>query len=128
MQIIMMAIVILGLLAVGYWWGQTLKPVRIIRDQLEAIDEGAYPQAYEYLSATAKAKLSFNEFVDLILKNTAVMECRDSTFISRKVSGTSAAISGVLEGYGIYRSSAMYVLVKEHDQWKIERFEWSPEP
>lgn len=128
MQRMIGVIVVLGVLGFGYWWGQTLKPVRIIRDQLEAIDEGAYPQAYEYLSSTAKAKLSFNEFVNLISKNTAVMECRDSTFISRKVSGTTAAISGVLEGYGIYRSDAMYVLVKENDQWKIERFEWNPLP
>lgn len=128
MQMVLMAIVILGLLAVGYRWGQTLKPLRIIRDQLEAIDEGAYPQAYEYLSSTAKAKLSFNEFVDLISKNSAVMECRDSTFTSRKISGTTAAIRGVLEGYGIYRSDVVYVLVKENDQWKIERFEWNPLP
>ena len=69
--------------------------------------------SYQYLSSTAKAKLSFNEFVDLISKNSAVMECRDSTFTSRKISGTTAAIRGVLEGYGIYRSDVVYVLVKE---------------
>ena len=33
-------LVVLGALGFGYWWGQSLKPVDMIRAQLHAIDEG----------------------------------------------------------------------------------------
>lgn len=122
-------ILVLGVLDFAYWWGQTVKPVGIIRAQLQAIDEGAYPQAYDYLSSTAKATLSFNEFVELIQNNSVVAETRDSTFLSRSMNGTNgttATISGILEGYGSDVSDTHYRLVKEDDQWRIESFEWGP--
>lgn len=114
----------LGMLGFGYWWGQTLKPVGMIRAQLQAIEEGEYWRAYNYLSATTKENLSFDEFVALIQENSVVMEPRDSTFLSRNVDGTIAIMSGVLEGYSEHVSDVRYVLVKEDDQWKITSFEW----
>ena len=119
----------LGMLGFGYWWGQTLKPVGMIRAQLRAIEEGEYWRAYNYLSATAKENLCFDEFVALIQENSVVMEPRDSTFLSRNVDGTIAIMSGVLEGYSEHVSDVRYVLVKEDDQWKITSFEWgTPRP
>lgn len=119
----------LGMLGCGYWWGQTLKPVGMIRAQLQAIEEGEYWRAYNYLSATAKENLSFGEFVALIQENSVVMEPRDSTFLSRNVDGATAIMSGVLEGYSEHVSDVRYVLVKEDDQWKIASFEWgAPRP
>lgn len=119
----------LGMLGFGYWWGQTLKPVEMIRAQLQTIEEGEYWRAYNYLSATAKENLSFGEFVALIQENSVVMEPRDSTFLSRNVDGTIAIMSGVLEGYSEHVSDVRYVLVKEGDQWKIASFEWgTPRP
>lgn len=126
MQRMVRVIVVLGVLGFGYWWGQTVKPVGIIRAQLQSIDEGAYPQAYDYLSSTAKATLSFNEFVKLIQNNSVVAETRDSTFLSRSMNGATATIGGILEGYGLDVSDTQYRLVKEGDQWRIESFEWGP--
>jgi hypothetical protein len=119
-------LVVLGALGFGYWWGQSLKPVDMIRAQLHAIDEGEYPQAYDYLSSTAKAKLSFNEFVALIQNNSVVAETRNSIFLSRSMNGATATIGGILEGYGLDVSDALYIVVKEGDQWRIESFEWGP--
>ncbi len=119
-------IVLLGVLGIGHWWIRTLEPVGVIRAQLRAIDEGMYPQAYDYLSSTAKAAWSFDEFVALIQHNPVVMETRVSTFWSRSVNGSTAMIGGVLEGYGLNVSEALYVLVKEGDQWRIERVAWGP--
>ena len=119
-------LVVLGALGFGYWWGQSLKPVDMIRAQLHAIDEGEYPQAYDYLSSTAKAKLSFNEFVALIQNNSVVAETRNSIFLSRSMNGATATIGGILEGYGLDVSDALYIVVKEGDQWRIESVEWGP--
>ncbi|MBS0169885.1 MAG: DUF4864 domain-containing protein [Nitrospira sp.] len=115
---------LLGVFGLMYWWGQTLRPVGMIRAQLQAIEEGEYWRAYNYLSATARETLPFAEFVALIQENSVVMEPRDSTFSSRKVDGDTAIMSGVLEGYSEHVSNIRYVLVKEHDEWKIASFEW----
>lgn len=119
-------VVLFGALGFGYWWGQSMKPVEMIRAQLRAIDEGEYPRAYDYLSSTAKAKLSFNEFVALIQNNNVVAETRNSSFLSRSMNGATATIGGILEGYGLEVSEARYIVVKQGDQWKIESFEWGP--
>lgn len=104
-----------------------MKPVEMIRAQLRAIDEGEYPRAYDYLSSTAKAKLSFNEFVALIQNHNVVAETRNSSFLSRSINGATATIGGIiggiLEGYGLEVSEARYIVVKQGDQWKIESFE-----
>lgn len=114
-----------GIMALGYWWGETLQPVDMVRAQLRSIEDGEYGQAYGYLSARAKEQVSYDEFVALIQGNTVVMEPRDSTFQSRHVNGSTATIRGVLEGYGGYVSDVGYVLVKDVDQWRIASFEWS---
>ncbi len=120
---------IVAMLVFGYWWGQTVKPVGMIRAQLQAIEDGEYRKAYGYLSARAKEQVSYEEFVRLIQENSVVMEPRDSTFLSRKVDGTIAVITGSLEGYGGYVSEVEYVLVKEANEWRIATFEWDiPQP
>lgn len=120
---------IVAMLAFGYWWGQTIKPVGVIRAQLQAIEDGEYKKAYSYLSARAKELVSYEAFVRLIQGNSVVMEPRDSTFLSRKVDGTIAAITGSLEGYGGYVSEVEYVLVKEANEWRIATFDWGiPQP
>ncbi|MEP7152959.1 MAG: DUF4864 domain-containing protein [Nitrospira sp.] len=108
----------------SYWWERTYEPVRVIRAQLEAIDDGRYPQAYNYLSSMAKERLPFQEFVALIQANSVVMETRDTSFASRAIDGTTAAISGVLTGYSPFASDANYTLVQEDGQWRIQSFQW----
>lgn len=114
----------LGMLGFGYWWVHTLKPVGMIHAQLQAIEEGEYWRAYNYLTAMAKETLAFDEFVALIQNNSVVMEPRESTFLSRTVDGDTAIMSGVLRGYSDHVSAVRYVLVMEEGQWKIASFEW----
>jgi len=126
MGVILTTFAFVVLLACGYSWGQTFYAVRTVRDQLKAIDEGLYPQAYNYLSSSAKAKLSFREFVALIEKNSVVREGFLSTFPRQKTVGSTVTISGVLRGYSQYSTEAEYLLVKEGDDWKIDGVEWGP--
>ena len=121
---ILVFIFVVGMLVLGYWWGQTVKPVGIIRAHLQAIEDGEYGKAYSYLSLRAQEQVSYDEFVTLIQENSVVMEPRGSTFLSRKVNGNTASINGFVEGYSEYVSDVRYVLVKEAHQWKIVRFEW----
>lgn len=117
---------IVVMLMYAWWWPQTKSPVGIVRDQLYAIEEGLYPQAYNYLSSSARGKLSFTDFVALIGNNSVVRETLDSTFRSREMADQRTTVRGVVKGYGGFHSAPEYVLVKEDGQWKIDHFEWGP--
>jgi len=119
----LVVVVLLG--GVGWWfWGRTLEPVRVIRAQLAAINQEDYVQAYSYLSAAAKAKLSIGDLQALSRKNTTVMKTLDSTFFSRTIEENTATISGSLTGLDGRVSEVYYVLVKEKDRWAIQSFHW----
>ncbi len=113
-------------LAAGYWWCRTAEPVGVIEDQLTAIEEGQYPRAYTYLSTSAQAAVTREEFVTAIQTNSVVMETRRISFRSRTRTGSTATITGILTGYGHCTSEATYQLVKENGQWRIQHFHWSP--
>lgn len=117
------------LLAIGglaaYWWIRTCESVQVVQDQLAAIDEGRYPQSYDYLSSKAKAALPFDEFVTLIQHNTVVRELWGVSFPLRSREGETVMISGLFIGYGALTSQANYVLVLEDGQWKIDKFHWA---
>jgi len=119
----LVVVVLLG--GLGWWfWGRTLEPVRVIRAQLAAINQEDYAQAYNYLSAAAKAKLSIGDLQALSRKNSTVMKTLDSTFFSRTIEENTATISGSLRGLDGRVSEVYYVLVKESDRWVIESFRW----
>lgn len=109
----------------GYWWSRTYDPIGVIQDQLNAIDEGNYPRAYDYLCSMAKAKLTREDFVALIQTNSVVMEARSTSFPSRKREGPTAMISGVLIGYGQSVSEVQYVLIQENGEWRVQSFQWN---
>ncbi|MCS6325543.1 MAG: DUF4864 domain-containing protein [Nitrospira sp.] len=118
--IVACAVLLMG----GYWWAHTSVPLATILDQLTAIDEGLYPQAYNYLSSSAQATLSFSEFVTQIEGNSVVRENCHSTFPSRTTAGATATVSGILQGCPHLTSEVEYRLVKDGDEWKIEWFQW----
>ncbi len=120
------ALVVVALLGgLGWWfWGRTWEPVRVIRAQLTAINKEDYAQAYNYLSAPAKQKLSIADLQALSRKNSTVMKTLDSTFFSRTIAGNTATISGSLTGADGRITEVQYVLVKEGDLWVIESFRW----
>ena len=122
-----MCILLLALGGVaGYWWFRTYEPVGVIQEQLAAIDEGQYSRAYEYLSSTTRATLTFEEFVAMVQNNSVVMEIRGTSLSTRAREGSMAMISGVLKGYGELTCQASYVLVVEEGDWKIQSFHWAP--
>lgn len=119
-------LIIIVVLALGWWfWGRTFAPVGVIRAQLHAMDTGDYPLAYSYLSKDARATLSLDQFTAQVLKNSVVQEPLNATFLSRKLENDRATIRGTLEGLDGQLCDLAYILVKEEDEWKILRFEWS---
>lgn len=125
MRAMCLVLVALGGL-IGYWWLRTYEPVGVIQEQLAAIDEGQYPRAYEYLSSTTRATLTFEEFVAMVQNNSVVMEIRGTSWPTRAREGSVAMISGVLKGYGELTCQANYVLVLEEGEWRIQSFQWAP--
>lgn len=125
MRAMCLVLVALGGL-VGYWWLGTYEPVGVIQEQLAAIDEGQYPRAYEYLSSTTRATLTFEEFAAMVQNNSVVMEIRGTSLPTRAREGSVAMIRGVLKGYGELTCQANYVLVLEEGEWRIQSFQWAP--
>jgi hypothetical protein len=100
--------------------------VNVVLDQLRAIEEGQHWRAYQYLSLSARKKLSLSEFKKLLEGNSILEDPYSIRFPSRSIEGDTATISGVIEGYGEYSSDAKYVLIREDGQWRIESLEWGP--
>jgi hypothetical protein len=119
--LILLAIVI----AVWWFWGRTLAPVRVIRAQLQAVDAGDMALAYSYLSKNAKATMTLEQLEDRVLANSVVQQPTDSTFLSRKMEGDRATISGTLESQDGQLCDLTYTLVKESGEWRIASFQWS---
>jgi len=124
MSVLLSIVACVVLLLGGYWWTHIPVPLATISDQLTAIEEGLYPQAYNYLSSSAQGTLSFREFVTQIEGNSVVRENCSSTFPSRKTVGSTATVSGILKGCSAFTSEVDYRLVKEGDEWKIDWFHW----
>lgn len=120
---IVVVVVLLG--GVFWWlWGRTLEPVRVIRAQLQAINEGQYEQAYRYLSTDAQSRVSMEEFLALVRGNSRIMRTYDSTFLSRKIENNVATIDGSVKGEDGQVSDVRYVLMKSGGQWMIQSFKW----
>ncbi|MBI4400995.1 MAG: DUF4864 domain-containing protein [Nitrospirae bacterium] len=122
----MRTVVVVVLLGGVFWWfwGRTLEPVRVIRAQLQAINQGQYDQAYNYLSTDAQSRVSMQEFQALAQGNSRIMRTYDSTFLSRKIENNVATIGGSLKGEDGQVSEVQYVLVKSGGQWMIQSFKW----
>lgn len=112
------------------WWvvKATGEPVKAIRAHLEAINQGDYPRAYGYFSATLQAQMSQEQFRAFVEKYSAVMKTRDTTFGSREISNNVATIRGTLTGQQGRVSTVRYTLVKEGDRWVIQGFRLGESP
>ena len=98
----------------------TVEPVKVIRAQLEAINQGDYARAYSYCSTAMKANLSQAEFTAFIEKNAVVLKAKDGTFNERNISNGVATIRGKLTGQSGAVATVRYTLVKENDRWVIQ--------
>lgn len=106
----------------AFVWSLTGEPVKVIRAQLEAINQGDYARAYGYCSTAMKANLSQDEFTAFIEKNAVVMKTKDSTFSQRNISNGVATIRGKLTGQSGAVATVRFTLVKENDRWVIQGF------
>jgi hypothetical protein len=104
----------------------TRGPVEAVRAQLAEIRGGRLDAAYDhYLSASYRARVSREQFAELIARHPALKSNADSTFTSRHIENDTARVSGSLTGSGGEKEPVAYGLVKEGGGWKIAsiRFE-----
>lgn len=121
------ALLVLGFAAVfaglGWWlWKATGEPVKVIRAQLEAINQGDYARAHSYFAAGLRAQRSPEEFREFVEANPAVLKTRDSTFSSRQIQNDVATIRGTLTGQSGQVTPVRYTLVQEGGRWVISSF------
>lgn len=120
-------VVVLGFGAIFggiFWWvwKATGEPVKVIRAQLEAINQGDYVRAHSYFAAGLRAERSPEELREFVEANAGVFKTRDSTFTSRQIQGSVATIRGTLTGQSGQVTPIRYTLVKEQSRWVISSF------
>ncbi|MBI4466235.1 MAG: DUF4864 domain-containing protein [Acidobacteria bacterium] len=123
--IVVVVLVVFGALFGGiFWWvwKTTGEPVKVIRTQLEAINQGDYARAHSYFSAGLRAERSAEDFQAFVEANAAVFKTTDSTFSSRKIQNDVATIRGTLTGQSGQVTPIRYTLVVENGRWVIASF------
>ncbi len=121
MKKLLLTAVIIGSL-LWWFWGRTLEPARVVQAQLEAISHHDYQKAYEYLSSTAKGKITLQQFQELVQNNKIVASNYTSEFLNRTIENNVATFKGTVRALGAETTPATFVLVKEGDHWAIEEF------
>lgn len=121
MNKLILTAVIIGSL-VWWFWGRTLEPARVVQGQLEAISHNDYQKAYDYLSPSAKEKLTLKEFQELVQRNRVVASNYTSEFLDRKIEHNVATFKGTVRALGAETTPATFVVVKEGDHWVIQEF------
>jgi hypothetical protein len=103
----------------------TRGPVDVVRAQLADIRAGRLDAAYDRFSASYRARVSREQFAELVAQHPALKNNADSTFMSRSVQNDTARASGSLTGSGGEKEPVAYTLVKERGGWKVAsiRFE-----
>lgn len=123
---IAVVVVVLSLGGCGalFWWvwKATEEPVKVIRAQLEAINQGDYVRAHSHFAAGLRAERSAEEFQSFVEANAAILKTRDSTFSSRKIENNVATIRGTLTGQSGQVTPIRYTLVVENGRWVISSF------
>lgn len=115
--------VIIGSL-VWWFWGRTLEPARVVQAQLEAISQHDYQKAYDYLSTSAKEKMTPAQFQEAVEKNKVVAQNYTSDFLDRKIENNVATFNGTVRTLGAISTPATFVVVKEGNRWAIQEFRY----
>jgi hypothetical protein len=120
----MKKLIILAIIGGATWWfwGRTLEPARVVQAQLEAIGRHDYASAYTFLSDEAKARVSPDQFREIIQSNSTVDNNYTSDFMDRKMDRDRATLIGTIRALGGEKTPARFVVVKQHGRWAVEEF------
>ena len=115
---VLLVILLFAALGGGVFYA-TRGPVEAARAQLDDIRAGRLDAAYDRFSASYRARLSREQFAELVAKHPALKNNADSTFTNRSIENDTARVSGSLTGSGGEKEPVAYGLVKEGGGWKI---------
>ncbi|MCB1111659.1 MAG: DUF4864 domain-containing protein [Chlamydiales bacterium] len=126
--LVLITLLLLG--GVGVYYAMTgvgvlVKPVE---EQLKALENDQVTKAYfNYTSKEFQEATSLTEFKEFLKRHPSLTEYQSYSFRSRSIENNI----GQLKGYLISKSGGTtpieYLLVKEDDEWKIQRIEVGPQ-
>ncbi len=104
---------------------QTLTgPERVVKAHLQAVGRGNYLEAYSMLSARCRSRMTFQQFRDQVEPFRALLPYRDFELSSMAIKNHQAATGGKVVGRDGSIFPITYFLIREHGQWRVDRFEW----
>jgi hypothetical protein len=116
-------VVLLGVIAAGGFYMMTRGPVEAVRIQLEEIKRGDLEGAYGRLSQATRTRLSREDFERLVAAQPALGQHTGQQLgfpHGVEIVNARAEVKGVLIAPGGAREEAVFTLVHEGGEWKIE--------
>lgn len=113
-----MAIAFVALIGGGAFF-MTRGPVEAIRSQLQEIRDGRLDAAYGRFSRGYRARVSRQQFEEVVTRHAALRTNVESTFWNRSVQNDTALVSLTLAAVSGESEPVAYELVKEGGEWKI---------
>lgn len=114
---------LLGVVLIGGIGGAALfatrAPAQAVQEQLAELRQGDVDAAYGRLSRDLQARLTREEFVQLVQDHPGLKDNKDATFWSRSVNNDRARLSGVLMSRAGDVEQATFDLAKEGGVWKV---------
>ena len=114
---------LLGVLLVGGIGGAaffaTRAPAQAVQEQLGELRQGDMDAAYGRLSRDLQARLTREEFEQLVQDHPGLKDNKDATFWSRSVNNDKARLSGVLMSRAGDVEQVTFELAKEAGVWKV---------
>jgi hypothetical protein len=117
-------VVLLGVLAAGGFYMMTRGPVDAVMRQVDEIRRGDLDRAYARLSESARARVTREDFAALVAGEPALGQHKGAQFGfprgSVQVVNARAEVSGSIVGPDGAREDAVFTLVREGGEWKID--------
>ncbi len=100
-------------------------PARIVRQHLEALNRGAFREAYLLFSPHYRDEVSFELYHELVVTHAAMFRTRIVSFSSRQSAGQRIVLDTRLLASDGERYVARFTLIQVGNRWWIDDLRWA---
>ncbi|MCL5286435.1 MAG: DUF4864 domain-containing protein [Acidobacteria bacterium] len=100
-------------------------PSRIVRQHLEALNRGAFREAYLLFSQHYRDEVSFELYHELVVTHAAMFRTRIVSFSSRQLAGQRIVLDTRLVASDGERYVARFTLIQVENRWWIDDLRWA---
>ena len=105
----------------------TREPVKAVESQLQEIRDGKLDAAYARLSAAHRARLSREDFAQLVAKHPALQDNASVSFFNRSLNNDQMHLGGTLLARSGAKERVDIELFRENGEWKVSAIRFPDE-